>query len=66
MLPNVMNGPTNCALYGAEPSFCVQIGTTGWWRAAPMPDVMIGNTRENLDDMRRAKWVQNKCSSRLC
>ena len=66
MLPNVMNGRTNCALYGAEPSFCVQIGTTGWWRAAPMPDVMIGNTRENLDDMRRAKWVQNKCSSRLC
>jgi hypothetical protein len=66
MLPNVMKGPAECALFGAEPNFCAQIGTTGWWRAAPMPDVMIDNTRENLDDMRLAKWTQNNCASRRC
>jgi hypothetical protein len=65
-LPNVMRNATECAREGAEPSLCVQIGTTGWWRAGPTPDVMIGNTRENLDDRRRAKMMQDICSTGGC
>jgi hypothetical protein len=65
-LPNVMLGATACALRGAVPALCTQIGTTGWWRAAPTPDVMIGNTRENLDDTRRAVMMQNICSTGGC
>jgi hypothetical protein len=65
-LPNVMQNATDCALYGATPALCTQIGTTGWWRAAPTPDVMIGNTQENLDDTRRAVMMQNICSTRGC
>lgn len=65
-LPNVMRNATECAREGAQPNFCAQIGTTGWWRAAPMPDVMVGNTRENLDDSRRAKMVQDICSTGGC
>lgn len=65
-LPNVMRNSTECALWGAEPSLCVQIGTTGWWRSGPKPDVMDENTRENLDDRRRAKMMQNICSTGGC
>jgi hypothetical protein len=66
MLPNVLKGPAECALFGAEPALCVAIGTTGWWRSGPTPDVMITNTRENLDDLRRAKWIQDRCVLKLC
>jgi hypothetical protein len=65
-VPNVMANATECTSKGAEPLLCVQIGTTGWWRAGPMPDVMIGNTRENLDDLRRASMIQNICSTGGC
>jgi hypothetical protein len=65
-LPNNMTSATECARWGAEPALCTQMGTTGWWRAAPMPDVMVGNTRENADDKRRATMVQNICSTGGC
>jgi hypothetical protein len=65
-LPNVMSNATECAVKGAEPGLCAQIGTTGWWRAGPMPDVMVGNTRENLDDIRRGQMVQDICSTGGC
>lgn len=60
-LPNVMSNATECSRHGAEPFLCTQIGTSGWWRAAPIPDVMIDNTRENLDDLRRAKLIFDQC-----
>lgn len=65
-LPNNMSSATECARWGAEPALCTQIGTTGWWRAATMPDVMIGNTRQNADDKRRATMIQNICSTGGC
>ncbi|UUZ73309.1 M64 family metallopeptidase [Polaromonas sp. P1(28)-8] len=65
-LPNVMNGPNECTLRGAEPSLCASIGTTGWWRSGPANDVMIGNTQENLDDRRRATFIINKCKAAQC
>ncbi len=65
-LPNVMSNANQCAQFGAEPNLCAQIGTTGWWRAAPMPDVMVDNTRENADDRRRSDMVQNVCSTGGC
>jgi len=65
-LPNVMRGPNECSLKGAEPAQCVQIGTTGWWRSGPTPDVMVGRTKENLDDQRRATFIINQCKGGLC
>jgi hypothetical protein len=64
--PNVMSNANECSLKGAEPTLCAQIGTTGWWRAAPNPDVMIGNTRENADEKRRATLTFNRCKGGQC
>ncbi len=64
--PNVMSNANECTLTGAVPSLCAQIGTTGWWRAAPNPDVMIDNTHENLDETRRATLIFNRCKGGQC
>jgi hypothetical protein len=65
-LPNVMSSANECTLKGAEPQFCAQIGTSGWWRASPNPDVMVNNTRENLDETRRATLIYNRCKAAQC
>jgi hypothetical protein len=65
-LPNVMKDARECALFGAEPALCEQIGTTGWWRAAPKPDVMLDGTRENADEKRRAILIMTQCKAGQC
>jgi len=66
LLPNNMSSAAECARVGAQPDLCVQIGTTGWWRSGPRPDVMDDNDRDNPDDQRRARMVQNICSTGGC
>jgi hypothetical protein len=66
LLPNNMTSAAECARVGAQPNLCVQIGTTGWWRSGPRPDVMDDNDRDNPDDQRRANMVQNICSTGGC
>jgi hypothetical protein len=64
--PNNMSDATQCATKGAEPLLCSLISNTSWWRAAPTPDVMIDNTRENKDDLCRASLIQNICKTNGC
>ena len=65
-----------CEQIGArEEDACVAKGTkvgdcpirrVNWWRAAPRPDVMIGNTIENADDQRRANFIVARCRRGQC
>jgi len=66
VFPNNTSDATQCATKGAEPALCTLIGNTTWWRAAPTPDVMIDNTRENKDDLDRARYVQDICKTNGC
>ncbi len=64
-LPNVFRDFSSCAMNGSTPSACAPIDPAvpnGWHRSdGPMPDVMINNTTEKADDLRRANYYFDQC-----
>jgi hypothetical protein len=63
--PNVMRDLFSCSMSGSTPSACAPINPAnpgGWHRSdGPAPDVMIDNTIEKADDLRRANYYFDKC-----
>lgn len=71
--PNIFGSLAECQAGGAEPALCVMtlnamnVSTPqSLWRSGPLPDVMVDNTRENADDLRRARFVFAECRQGRC
>jgi hypothetical protein len=68
--PNVMRDLGSCAMNGSTPSACAPINPAnpgGWHRSdGPAPDVMIDNTIEKADDLRRANYYFDQCHMGGC